>query len=569
MIWRKSIIGIFLLITAGAAVLGLYIHSVPRQQLEQGKSVMHTHEALNKLADLSQQLAQAEAAHALYLQTHYTQDYNRFAASLRGIQQTLEAAAALTQDNSAQQQRIASLRQSLAQELGRYAQEMNPALATASPAGEASASAQTLADMRAEEQKLLQERLDNWHEAAEHTGVYFLIGLAALYVLILSAWGISRNQAKVREQLLEMESEAAAVQRTMAKRMGAIVALQQEIVSQRLDLEKTMDIITTRIQQMTKADGAIIEMAEGDEMVYRAGCGTLKPFIGTHLRNEGSLSGLSVATNAILRCDDSEKDGRVNKEMCRKVGLRSMMVVPLIHHAQPVGVLKIVSALPHAFTQQDADALELMAGVLSSALRDALEAEALRHSHQKLSMSHELLKSQKQQLESDKQELKIRADTDGLTGLKNRRYFQECLGQEFYRATRYQTPLSLLLIDADHFKAYNDQYGHLAGDEALQRIAAILKDSIRPSDCAARFGGEEFAVILTQTDEEGALAMAERIRQSVLDEPWERKPVTISIGLSSLQAGAEDAAELVRQADSALYQAKEKGRNRTQRHMAG
>jgi diguanylate cyclase (GGDEF)-like protein len=286
------------------------------------------------------------------------------------------------------------------------------------------------------------------------------------------------------------------------------------------------------------------------------------PFVGLRLKAKGSISGLCVASTATLRCDDSETDDRVDKAACRKVGLRSLIVVPLIQKGETVGVLKVASARTHTFTSEDVGILQLMAGVLSATLRDALAADALHDTSESLNISNQLLKTQKTQLESDKIELKTRADTDGLTGLKNYRYFQECLTQEYYRAQRYKIPLSLIMIDVDHFKQFNDRFGHPAGDAVLKQIATLLKETARPSDCVARYGGEEFAIILAQTSLEGAFKTAERLRKIIGNASWPHDIITTSIGISGLENGADSAAALIEQADKALYQSKTAGRNR-------
>ena len=157
------------------------------------------------------------------------------------------------------------------------------------------------------------------------------------------------------------------------------------------------------------------------------------------------------------------------------------------------------------------------------------------------------------------------ATTDALTGLKNRRKFDSTIDCEWRRAIRAGTPLALLMIDADHFKAYNDTYGHQAGDQVLVGIAICISDSVhRAGDCAARYGGEEFAVLLPGLSAAEALAVAESIRLKV--ELWSDEPqvTTVSIGAASLMANATaDWADLVSAADKALYAAKAQGRNRS------
>jgi diguanylate cyclase (GGDEF)-like protein len=161
------------------------------------------------------------------------------------------------------------------------------------------------------------------------------------------------------------------------------------------------------------------------------------------------------------------------------------------------------------------------------------------------------------------------ATTDALTGIANRRTFDEALAREWDRCARSRSQLSLLMIDVDHFKKFNDTYGHIEGDLCLKRVAQAMRDqAVRPSDVCARYGGEEFAIVLPETDAKGALALGEQISQAVraLVIPHAASAtgyVTVSIGGSAMipySGGAGQ--ELVRAADAALYQAKESGRNR-------
>jgi diguanylate cyclase (GGDEF)-like protein len=172
-------------------------------------------------------------------------------------------------------------------------------------------------------------------------------------------------------------------------------------------------------------------------------------------------------------------------------------------------------------------------------------------------------------LSSANQRLAALADTDGLTGLGNRRAFDRKLAQEWARAARDNESVALLLLDIDYFKRFNDTYGHQAGDACLQRVAAAIQGGLhRPSDFAARYGGEEMAVILPQTDLVGARHVADAIRAAIEAQDTEHRAsdagvVTASIGVAAaMPAARHSISELVAQADTALYAAKERGRNR-------
>lgn len=155
---------------------------------------------------------------------------------------------------------------------------------------------------------------------------------------------------------------------------------------------------------------------------------------------------------------------------------------------------------------------------------------------------------------------------DSLTGLLNRRAIEQAMAREVHRLQRFQEPFSVLLVDIDHFKRINDQLGHAAGDAVLQAVAGILQAQAREVDRVARFGGEEFCILLPHTTEEGALQAAERFRAAVheTDITWqdERIAVTISTGLACAVRPGESQDRLLRRADEALYQAKRDGRNR-------
>lgn len=153
------------------------------------------------------------------------------------------------------------------------------------------------------------------------------------------------------------------------------------------------------------------------------------------------------------------------------------------------------------------------------------------------------------------------AATDDLTSLSNRRHFEECMTAALSAAKRHNHPLSLIMIDLDHFKAVNDTYGHIEGDNVLQAFAGLLRELIRTEDFAARWGGEEFAVILPHTACEAAVALAERIRVACRKHFFARNGLTASFGVAQLQSG-EDYDSLIRRADDAMYRAKNEGRNR-------
>jgi two-component system chemotaxis family response regulator WspR len=188
-----------------------------------------------------------------------------------------------------------------------------------------------------------------------------------------------------------------------------------------------------------------------------------------------------------------------------------------------------------------------------------------------LTMANTALAERARDLEGLTTRLERQSRIDGLTGVQNRGSFDVALEEEWRRATRLKSTLSLILLDIDFFKQFNDRYGHPAGDECLKRVAALMGGALqRVSDLLARYGGEEFAVLLPATSPEGAAALAERIRLGVegLRVPHEDSPhgrvLTVSLGVATVVPGAgSTAADFVFGADAALYQAKRDGRNAT------
>lgn len=185
-----------------------------------------------------------------------------------------------------------------------------------------------------------------------------------------------------------------------------------------------------------------------------------------------------------------------------------------------------------------------------------------------LQVIRDLYKERLKEIELMREEAVRLSYTDDLTGIYNHRFFIEQLTLEVERQKRYTTPLSLLMIDIDYFKHYNDNNGHLAGDQVLKAIAILIQHGVRQSDIVARYGGEEFSAILINAGREKALEIAERVRRNVADTRFPNenaqpnKDLTVSVGVATFSSSISTLTDLIREADHALYRAKKGGRNR-------
>ena len=169
----------------------------------------------------------------------------------------------------------------------------------------------------------------------------------------------------------------------LAERLSAVVKAQQEILTSITDLEQVLQLIVKRSAELTGGTGSVIELVDGDELVYRAASGTAAKHVGLYLPIEGSLSGKVVRDQLILRCDDAETDDRVDREACRMIGLRSMVIAPLIQGKETIGVLKTLSDQPSAFNDLDAYITQLLAGMASAALLQARAFQESRSSEER------------------------------------------------------------------------------------------------------------------------------------------------------------------------------------------
>ena len=325
-----------------------------------------------------------------------------------------------------------------------------------------------------------------------------------------------------------------------------IIQIQTDIVRQGLDLGSVMQLVCERAARLCNADGAVVELAEQGEMVYRAAAGIASGQLGLRLGREGSLSGLSVARNEILQCDDAESDPRVDRAACRKVGLRSMLVVPLRHEQRSVGVLKVVAAQIQAFDPQNALVLGLLSDLIGAGIYHAMQVKA--------------------------DDLYYRATHDALTGLANRALFYDRLRQQLAQSQRARTNLAIVNIDMDGLKAINDTCGHRAGDAAIRQVAARIAAVLRQGDLAARLGGDEFGLILPGVSDRDGVGSKCDALAGMINAPFafENMPLPLgaSIGYAVSPEDGGDMEQLMELADQAMYRVKQSRRSAARQNAA-
>lgn len=322
-----------------------------------------------------------------------------------------------------------------------------------------------------------------------------------------------------------------------------IIAIQTEIAQLGRDLGAVMQLVVERTLGLVRADGAAIELAEGEDMVYRAAAGTAKNHLGLRLKVDSSISGLCVRCGETLRCDDAETDPRADREACRRIGIRSMIVMPLRHQETTVGVLKAMAAAPAHFSEQDMNLLGLLSSLVAAAMFHATR--------------------------DDDNDLFYRATHDHLTGLANRALFTDRLRQDLAQRPQDKQGLAVLMIDMDGLKEINDNCGHRTGDAVISEFARRSRASARVSDTVARLGGDEFAMILNPVDlPDGIDAAISRI-ELALSAPFRFEEhsfqLLASIGAAHSPGDGNEMETLLEIADQRMY-AQKRARKQARRN---
>ena len=345
----------------------------------------------------------------------------------------------------------------------------------------------------------------------------------------------------------EKEEEQTPRERLKLAREMTTVIDTATYISSLLDLNELLEKVMDKAMQLSGAERGLLLLYPEEEEKERE----LQIRVVRHVKQEElKQDAFSTSQTLIKRVEqdkqpliitDATQDKDLKEELSVvKYGLRSVLCIPLMSHEEMLGILyldnRLISGL---FTQEDLQVLELIARQAGISIENAI--------------------------------LYKKAITDGLTGLYNHTFLENFLSKTIHQATRYRKPLSLLMLDVDHFKDCNNTYGHRAGDQVLRSIADILKKAVREGDLVARYGGEEFAIVLPETNLTQAKDIAERYRQSISQSPISHKigqkqvtlKVTVSIGATELEEDEKRQA-LIEKTDQALYAAKNKGRNRVE-----
>ncbi|HLB95073.1 MAG TPA: diguanylate cyclase [Nitrospiria bacterium] len=374
-----------------------------------------------------------------------------------------------------------------------------------------------------------------------------ITGILAIFDTPLTEEEVGIIQAFCQQFAVCQENRGLRAERQdLAKDVSVLLEIAKTVGSA-LDSEDLFGIILEKSTEFLEAEQGSLMLLDEDrrELTVKAMKGLNKKIVELlKIRPGEGISGKVLATGTPMVVSDIESDGRIAQEKRPRYKTKSFISIPLKLNDRTIGVLNIADKITGEVFKEDDLHLLVSIGAYASV---AIERSKFYHKTE---------------------ELKKISITDSLTGLLNRRYFQERMAEEIERSRRHHLPLSLIMMDIDNFKSVNDTYGHLVGDEALKITARAIRNCVRTIDVAARYGGEEFTVILPQTAKSDATVIAERICSEVsrLDFPFEQAArklsFSVSLGLATFPDDAEALDDLIRNTDIALYQAKAQGKNR-------
>ena len=325
-----------------------------------------------------------------------------------------------------------------------------------------------------------------------------------------------------------------SIQQRRGAQLEAINAIARQTTGS-LEMKELLDKVCSEVLRAFTVDHVVVLLQDEGRLVVGAQCGRLTP-------NYAEGSSLPEIEGLCARAVASQKPV-VENDVHSAIGYlpgftetRSEIALPLISAGRALGVLTLESASPGAFQPEDVQALESVADIVATALKGV----------------HYVA------------QVKQMAYRDGLTGIHNRRYFELRILEELERTQRYESGMTVVMLDIDRFKDLNDEFGHLLGDEVLRQVSQAFAQQLRKVDVLCRYGGEEFAVILPETAGENALGVAEKLRRAIAGWvfPGVARPVTVSAGIAEYPLQGTTRDQLVKAADEALYAAKQAGRNR-------
>lgn len=337
-----------------------------------------------------------------------------------------------------------------------------------------------------------------------------------------------------------------------------IITIQSYLANAKFDINEFINLVVSEVQNLTSATGVVIEMLRGTDIVYRAATGTVAKHVGLSIPVKNSISGLCLNEKKILYSRDTEQDQRVNLEACRKVNARSLVVAPLFHNKIAVGVLKILSDQPNAFTQDDIDTLELITGLIGGALGQQII-------HSKIEKNLEQKTSEVEALHSIQEKLEQMTNFDYVTNLPYSNLFVYKLDNALENAKRYNFFLAVLLIDIDQFNKINETIDRVVADSLLINFVMRLKKCLKETYVMARYNksGDEFLIFFNNLPSKNtASEIAEKIIHTINEPfPIDSKTISItaSIGISFYENKDINAISLIQQSSKALEEAKKTG----------